>query len=235
MIKGIIFDMDGVLVETEKYHYQSWKKAFKTKGIHLSESDYHTRCQSQGHKTAICNMMNPVSETTIQEISFEKSKYYKDTLLANGVHLYSDAKYLLDYLKATTIQLSIASSSSIADFVISQSPYYNVFTHIITGKHITHNKPHPEIFTLARMNMGYRKHEVLVIEDSITGVIAARRAGINVLAINRDHSLDAHNLNDVIHSAKQLKINLSKDDLASINASTTYPIHLLNDVLDFIL
>lgn len=235
LIKGLIFDMDGVLVDTEKYHYQAWKDAFIKKGIHLSEHDYAKYCRAQGRHNAIKNMVNNPTEEDYTLLTEAKACAYKHAIDLNDVVLYHDATELLNHLKTVqNIQLAIASSSVVAEYVIAKTTAAWQFPLIISGAMVENNKPHPDIFNLAAEKLLVPKSHLAVIEDSIAGVIAARLAGINVFAINRDHSLTGLDPIHVEPYLDALNIPLTDETKHNLSCSQTIGINALTEVIGFL-
>ncbi len=232
-IQAILFDMDGVLVSTEHLHYESWRLAFDAEGINLSNEDYNKKCRAQGQLNGIRNMIPMATPQDIQRIGSCKSQYYKKILIQNGIDVFEDAVQLLVRLRDYPHRKAIASSSSTADFVITHTPYKEDFNVIITGNDIIKNKPYPDIFLQACERLGVSPANSIVIEDSIAGVLAARRAGIDVLAINRGGSLDGTdpiNLTDICLDYP----NMSLEEKENIRKTSTSMIDVLTDVLDYL-
>lgn len=227
--------MDGVLLDTENFHYLAWKKAFKLKDIDLSKNDYTKYCQAQGRVNAINNMIKQPTPNDYSLIANAKARAYKEAIDSNTVVLYEDARLLLDYLKKQQqIKLAIASSSVVADYVIKKTQVASQFSHYITGAMINRNKPYPDIFNLAAKEINIDKGHLVVIEDSIAGVIAGRLAGINVFAINRHHSLDRFNPTELTSIIKDLELNLTINERSALNHSKTIPIESLTQVIPYL-
>lgn len=235
MIKGILFDMDGVLIETEKFHYMAWKKAFKLKNINLSPDDYAKYCQAQGRQNAIKNIIQNPTDKDYIRLSERKAQAYKEAIDQNDIILYDDAKVLLAHLEENQhIQLAIASSSLVADYVIKKTYISWQFSHFITGAMITRNKPYPDIFNLAAKKLGIAKKDLVVIEDSIAGVVAAQLAGINVFALNRDNSLKDLDVINVDKHIQEFVLLLTDQELENLNKSSIIQINDLAEVIDYL-
>ncbi len=186
-MEGIIFDMDGVLVETERFHYLAWVKTFESVGITLTYEQYESCCQAQGRTNAIRNMMgNHVSTDEISRLSQMKERAYINFLQEKGIHFFEDAALLLNRLQRTGIKMAVASSSKNAAFVLEKAGWIEWFDCIVTGNEIVNNKPNPEIFFLAAQRLGLPKEELMIIEDSPAGIHGAIRSGISVIVLNRD-------------------------------------------------
>lgn len=235
ILKALLFDMDGVLIETEKFHYMAWKKAFKLKNIDLSETDYAKYCQAQGRKNAINNMIQNPTVNDYKILSTTKAEAYKEAIDLNKVKLYPDAKVLLAYLEDQQhVQLVLASSSIVADYVIKKTYVSWQFSHFITGDMVDRNKPYPDIFNLAAKKTKIAKCHLAVIEDSIAGVIAARLAGINVFALNRNNSLTALDCINIDQHISELGLLITEEERSNIGLSASIPINNLKEVIKYL-
>lgn len=234
-IKGLIFDMDGVLIETEKYHYQAWKASFETKDINLSPADYSKYCQAQGRRNAIVNILKTPSEEDIKVLSDIKASAYKEAIDSEEIDLYPDAAKLLQFLENRQhILLTIGSSSVVADYVIQKTYIAWQFGHIYTGNMVNRNKPYPDLFDLAAKDMDIRKENLAVIEDSIAGVIAACLAGIKVFALNRDNSLQGLDFQHIQNNIIDLGLELTEQEIANLSKASIFPIDDLTQVITFL-
>lgn len=187
MKKVVLFDMDGVIVNTEGKHYAAWKTAFDLEGIFLSKRGYKTNIQSQGRKKGINNMIPNVSEETLNRISKNKSLYYEE-YIKDGVEVYSDAFLLIKALAETDIILGVVSSSSYARYILEKIQLKDYFSIIIAGTEGLNieNKPEPDIYELAIKKLGISSDEVLIIEDSVSGIKAGLKANCTVVGIERE-------------------------------------------------
>lgn len=233
-IKGLIFDMDGVLLETENFHYEAWYKAFSTKNIKLSREDYAKYCQAQGRPNAIRNIIGNPTEEDYKILSDIKAKSYKEAIDNNKVEIFHDAKTLLNHLEEHQhIELAIASSSVVADMVMAKTYCAWQFSHTVTGAMIDRNKPYPDIFNMAAAKLDIKKENLAIIEDSIAGVIAARLSGMNVFALNRHGSLDDfdhHRIHDEINDLNLTLTELEENNLAQ---TKSIPIDDLSEIINY--
>ena len=188
MIKGVIFDLDGVIVSTDKLHYEAWNQIAKEENIYFDEE--------------INNRLRGVSRMESLEIILEKaSKVYsndekvalatkKNNLYVASLTSLSRADLLdgvyetLMSLKENKIKIAIGSSSKNTVKILEQLEIKDMFDVIVDGNMIKHSKPHPEVFTKARRKMFLEKDEVLVVEDAKAGIEAAKKAKIKAVGIN---------------------------------------------------
>jgi len=185
-IKSVLFDMDGVITDTDILHFEVWKSIMKEFGIDLTEELYLSNFQSRSHKDAIVSMLGDLSENEIKEISNRKSARSKEVLKTN-IKVYEDAIALIKYLHKENYKLAVVSASTNAVFVIHEIKMEDYFDMIISGPDETNlrNKPYPDIYQYAMKTLGVKPEETVIIEDSISGITAGLKSGAYVYGINR--------------------------------------------------
>ena len=187
MIKGIIFDLDGVLISTDKFHYQAWKAIADEEGIYFDEE--------------INNRLRGVSRMESLEIILEKSekkytKEEKEALATKKNDLYrsllsslspkdlsKDVKSAIKKLYEDGYHLAIGSSSKNTKYILERLDITNAFDYIVDGSMITNTKPDPEVFNKAQEGLGLKKEECIVIEDAKAGIDAAKAAKMIAVGI----------------------------------------------------
>lgn len=186
--KAVIFDLDGVLVTTDHYHYLAWKRMAEQYGIHFDQT-INERLKGVSRMKSL-NIILEQSEKQFTEdekvnMAEYKNNVYKDYLKNLSEHdLLDNVKKTLLMLKEKGIKIAIGSSSKNTKFILHQIGIYDMFDGISDGSQAQYSKPHPEIFMNAAMMIDVPCEECLVIEDAEAGCIAAKSAGMDVAGIS---------------------------------------------------
>lgn len=182
---GFIFDMDGLLVDSETVARDSWQVACKRHGFEIPWSVY-SKFLGRSLKD-IKEIFEAEIDTDIDFMDFkaEVDQIRVEDFEANGVRLMPGCKELLDYLKSQNKKMIVATSSyqDVANKRLADAGILSYFDGVISGDMIEHSKPHPEIFEVAQRKLGCSKNKCVVLEDSNTGVLAANNAGIRVIMV----------------------------------------------------
>lgn len=187
MIKGIIFDLDGVLVHTDKYHYLAWKKMADEEGIYFDEQINH-RLRGVSRMESLEIILEKANKSYTEEekkqLAAYKNDLYRESLLSmSDADVSSEVKEVLNQLLKDNIKLAIGSSSKNAGLIMKQTGLYKYIEQVADGNDITYSKPHPEVFLLALEKLGLKDDEVIIIEDAKAGIEAANNANMKAAAI----------------------------------------------------
>lgn len=194
MIKGIIFDFDGVLVLTEKYHYSAWKQVLDAENIYIDEAMYDklrglSRIDTLNQILKITN--KEYSEKQKEILANKKNEIYKEYLKELGPSDIScDLIKTLLALKEKNIKLAIASSSKNATNIAKQTDLLKYFDVIVDGNQIKKAKPDPEVFLKAATKLNLSVNECLIVEDAISGIDAGIAGGFKTIGISIAKSYD---------------------------------------------
>jgi HAD superfamily hydrolase (TIGR01509 family) len=212
MLKAVLFDMDGVIVDTEPLHYKAYHHMFDDVNIDVSEELY---ASFTGQSTLnICKRLVDhfqLSESPEMLVSLKRKhfKYLfehdKDLTLIDGVY-----DRILDYFN-NGLTLVVASSASMPniDRIFERFDLNPFFKGKFSGADLKQSKPHPEIFIKAADFTGFKKSECMVIEDSTNGIAAAKAANIYCLGFKSPHSAgqDYSKANKVISNFNEISFN----------------------------
>ncbi len=193
MLKAVIFDMDGVIVDSEPLHKQAYQKMFTDYQLTVSESLYES---FTGQATLpICERLCEHFSLAVppEELVAAKRKYFKALFESdNGLSLIEGVLDRIQEYHQKGITLILASSASMPTInsVFKRFDLDPYFKAKFSGADLVASKPHPEIFIKAAAASGYSKAECMVIEDSTNGIKAAHSAGIFCVAFQGEN---AHN------------------------------------------
>ena len=186
-IKGVIFDLDGVLVSTDEFHYKGWAKLAEDEGIPFTREDNHRQrgvSRMESLEVILEKSDKVYTDEQKLEMASRKNNYYveylqnltpKDTL--------TGAREILEALRKAGIKLAVGSSSRNTPMIMDKVDICEFFDAVADGNDITNSKPHPEVFLLAAERLGLKPEECVVIEDAEAGVEAAKRAGMRVVGV----------------------------------------------------
>lgn len=196
-IKAVIFDLDGVIVSTDEFHYEAWKKISDEEGIpfnHTINNRLRGVSRMESLNIILERAEREYSPEEKQELAERKNEYYKKSLVnLTPDDLLPGAKDTIDELKRRKVKIAIGSSSKNTPTILKQIGLADAFDAIADGNDITHSKPDPEVFLLAASRLDIKPEECLVVEDAEAGVQAAIAGGMNVAAVGDAglHSQDA--------------------------------------------
>lgn len=188
MIEGIIFDLDGVIVHTDKFHYLGWKKMADRLGIYFDEV-INNRLRGVSRMASLEIVLERYEGPVLSEeekvaLATEKNEYYKELLgTMTEKDVAPEVLETLRELKARGKKLAIGSSSKNAKFILERVGLLDFFDAISDGNNITKSKPDPEVFIKAAEFINIPAENCLVVEDAFAGVEAAKAGGMQAAAI----------------------------------------------------
>jgi beta-phosphoglucomutase family hydrolase len=190
MLEAVIFDMDGVLIDSEPFHLVVNEKIFANLGINLSEDEYHSFIGTT-HKDMWSmikkryNLPQPVPELVNMQVS-GNINYIK----TEEIEAIDGVINLISEIKKENIKIGIASSSptEVIELVTKKLGISNYFSAIVGGEEIKRGKPSPDIFLKASKRLNSKPSDCIVIEDSKNGVLAAKAARMKCIGFNNPNS-----------------------------------------------
>jgi len=199
VLRAVIFDFNGILVDDEPIHLEMFQKVLSEEGLPLTKDRYYARYLGMDDrgcfKAAYHDQGRSLEETTLAELIQRKAVYYRKAI-EKGTTVFPGAKKLIPQL-ASSYPLAIASGAlrSEIEMIMQSIGLRTYFQVIISSEDINEGKPDPTIFlkaleSLNRENLNskpIRPSECLVIEDSKEGILGAQRAGMKCLAVTNSH------------------------------------------------
>ncbi len=187
-IKGVIFDLDGVIVFTDKYHYMAWKKMADDMGIYFDE-EINNRLRGVSRMESLEIILEnyhgePLSEEKKIELATKKNGIYRKLLeTMTRADVSDEVRETLDSLHQRGIKVALGSSSKNAKFILEKVELLDAFDAISDGTNITNSKPDPEVFVKAADFIHLKPSECAVVEDAFSGIDAAKSGNMYAVAI----------------------------------------------------
>lgn len=189
-MKAVIFDMDGVIIDSEPIHFEVDKQTFKDLGYNVSveELGKYVGTTNEYMLTEIKKKYN--INKSIEEIISYKVEMTKRKVMESNLEPIEGIKELLSELKNKDIPTAIASSSprDFIDVVVSKFKLKNYFKFIVSGEEVKRGKPAPDIYFETAKKLGINPRDCIVIEDSKNGVLAAKTAGMKCIGFQNANS-----------------------------------------------
>ena len=186
-IKACIFDLDGVIVDTAKYHYLAWKRLADDLNIHFTEKDNErlkgvSRMASLNIILEIGNMK--LDDAKKEEYASLKNRWYVDYInLMTPEEILPGVIEFIRELKNVNIRIALGSASTNTSLILERVNLKNLFDAIADGNNVSKAKPDPEIFLKAAEMVGVNPENCVVFEDAASGVEAALNAGMKCVGI----------------------------------------------------
>ncbi len=184
-IKAVIFDLDGTMIDNNAYHLAAWRQYLTDLGINITEEEYRKNINGRTNKDAIEYIYRrTMTKEEAMVYALEKEAVYR-RIYQPFIQPVEGLTGLLKLLEEKNIPMGIATSGIQVNinFMFEHIPVRNFFSAVINSEHITHGKPHPEIFLKTAEALHVSPGSCLVFEDAAVGVEAAKAAGMNVVAL----------------------------------------------------
>ena len=181
---GVLFDWDGVVIDSSPEHERAWELLAEERGIPLPEG--HFKAGFGKKNEAIIPSLGWADEPSeVRELADRKEQLYRSLVASNGVNILPGARELLLALQAEGIPRSVASSTPRKNLeaLFAATGLDTLFDAVVCGDDVSHGKPDPEVFLKAASFLGLEPSSSIVIEDAFAGIEAARRGGMKVVGV----------------------------------------------------
>ena len=210
-MKAVIFDMDGVIVDTNPTHHTAWHRYFEQHGKPLTDADFLQHVSGKHNSQIVRHLFadKPLTDDEIRQLGDEKEALFRE-LYKDIITPVSGIPEFLKALKEAGIKTAVGTSAPLEnlDFVLDAldlRPYFDVLLH---ERSITHPKPDPEVYQKAMSMLGVSPDESVIFEDSMTGIQAAKASGAYVVGVATTQSPDELRpfVNDVIRDFTEMTV-----------------------------
>lgn len=214
IIKAIIFDVDGLMADTEFYQCESIAELMSLYGVKLGHS-YLANLVGVSTKDNFIKIRKEFKiKESVNKLLALREKLYLKTIKASGIKAYPGLKAMFLFAKKNGIKIAVGSSSiktqidTVVPILIRsvriRTPYKKYFDAVVTGSDVKNTKPAPDIYKLVLKKLKVMPSECVVLEDSISGVKAAKAAKMFCIAVKNRYS-KCHDLSSADYLAKNLK------------------------------
>ncbi|MGI8386514.1 HAD family hydrolase [Robertmurraya sp. P23] len=183
MIKGVIFDMDGVLIDSEVVFRKNFHEFLKSNEVFvdISELNFLVGASVKVDTEYLSKKLN----ISLEEANHKRESYFKEITVEYEKIKKPYVNELLEYLSSKNIKVGLASSSKMENiqYVLEELGIKDYFSILVSGEMFVETKPNPEIYNYTVNSMNLLKEELLVVEDSNYGIEAAKAAGLKVAAL----------------------------------------------------
>lgn len=190
---GFIFDLDGVIVDTAKYHYLAWRKLANELGFEFTQ-EQNELFKGVSRKRCLEILLEigkiKASPEQFNRWLVEKNEDYLSLIeKMDASEILPDVQRVLKFLKKHNMPIALGSASKNARPILEKVNLMDYFDAIVDGTQVTKAKPDPEVFLLAAAQMGVNPNECVVFEDAVAGIEAANNAGMLSIGIGEEKVL----------------------------------------------
>lgn len=187
-IKAVVFDLDGVLVNTDRFHYLAWKSILQDLEKDFSiEDNEQIKGVARSRSLEILLQMKNIKMSEVEKMRILRKKnnlYLQYITEIDEGYLLSGVQEFLELLKFNGLRTAIASTSDNTSLVLEMTGLKKYFDVIIDGYKVKAPKPNPEVYLVSAIELQIEPDECAVFEDSRAGVLSAKRAGMKVVAVS---------------------------------------------------
>jgi beta-phosphoglucomutase len=213
MVKGFLFDLDGVIVDTAVFHYQAWKRLANELGFDIDEEFNETLkgISRMDSLNAILKHGNvTLSDSVKDKYATLKNAWYLDLVEQMTPNdILPGIQDFFEEFKALNIKCALGSASKNAPKILEKIGLLSEFDAIIDGNSVSNSKPHPEVFLKGAEVLQLKNEECIVFEDAFAGIEAAKAANMKSIGIGSVEVLSNANL--VLPNTKELRIERIKE------------------------
>ncbi|NCF87413.1 MAG: HAD-IA family hydrolase [Verrucomicrobiaceae bacterium] len=200
---GVIFDWDGVVIDSEDFHRRSWKLLQAEENLTMKKGAFEISFGMRNEQIIpnVFKWAEPSDTERIQALADRKESLYRELIRAESIDPLPGVVTLLDELAFAAVPTSVGSSTPRAniDAVMEVTGVTGKFREIVAAGDVTNGKPNPEVFLTAASRLGCTPGYSVVIEDAQVGIQAGKAGGFKVLAVATTHAAEELSTADICH------------------------------------
>lgn len=188
--RAVLWDVDGTLVDSTEYHFETWREALAREDFRLTREDFLRSFGKRNDAVVRALLSDVIASSEIERISETKEARYRELVRERGIALLPGVGVWLRRLMADGWLQALASSAPPAnlDAILAATNLTNFFDTVVSAEQVEHGKPDPQIFLLAAEKLGVASRRCVVVEDAPAGVEAGRRAGMKTVGVLTSHT-----------------------------------------------
>jgi beta-phosphoglucomutase len=183
MFAGVVFDLDGVIVDSHPLHKQAWRAFLGSIGKQISETDLDFILEGRRRRDILIHFLGELSDTEIREYGNKKDEYFRQA--SSELEPVAGTVEFIRKIRTAGLRVAVATSASRhrAQWTLEQLKIADFFEEVITGDDVVQSKPDPAIYQLAAERLSISPERLVAVEDSVCGVHSAKSAGLCCLGI----------------------------------------------------
>ncbi len=185
MAEAVIFDLDGIVVDTVPIHFKAWKKMFNEYGKYFTFEHYKEKVDGIPRIDGAAAILKELDKKELKEAAQKKQEYFREFLDRNSIPVYESTVGLIKQLKKSGIPRAVISSSKNCTYILKKINIDKFLDAVVDGNRGLKGKPDPEIFLTAARELKISPEKCLVFEDALLGVEAAKNAKMHCVGVDR--------------------------------------------------
>ncbi len=207
---GILFDWDGVIIDSSRQHDESWERLAEEEGKSLPEGHFKAGFGKK-NEWIIPHLLGWTAEPAeVRRLSLRKEALYREIVVERGCQALPGVRVFLERLREAGVPNCIGSSTHRENIttILHVLGFEELFSGMVTAEDVTHGKPHPDVFLKAAAKTGCAPARCIVFEDAFAGIEAARAGGMKVVGVATTHELGVieSKVDRVVHRLDELTV-----------------------------
>jgi beta-phosphoglucomutase len=216
MAKAVIWDMDGVIVDSAPCHKRAWQQVFQKRGVNFTDDDFSHNFGKRNDSIIMKILGQDTPKKEVHDVIIEKESRFRNMMMGN-INPLPGAIALIKQLTECDFKIAISSSSPFENInlITCSLSIRDHFHAIVSGQEVAEGKPSPQGFLLAAQRLGVKPRHCIVIEDAVAGVTAAKDGEMHCLAVTNTHPreklLEADRVVDTLEEINVDDLNIILD------------------------